>query len=174
MPGNPGRPGQPGDVGRVGKPGSVGIPGQPGMDGKCGPPGSRGTGGNRGGEGPDGPQGMPGVRGIGIESEEYYQKFKARLRTELEAALEKVTFKTGSIAIDWIVRTPTLIEYEVSENLLGDCHWNPSQWSKKRCSSVQAIGSSHCSRDQYRLQRRSYSRCLFPSSRRNFLQLARI
>ena len=90
MPGNPGRPGQPGDVGRVGKPGLVGIPGQPGMNGKCGPPGSRGTGGNRGGEGPDGPQGMPGVRGIGIESEEYYQKFKARLRTELEAALEKV------------------------------------------------------------------------------------
>ena len=90
MPGNPGRPGQPGDAGRVGKPGRVGIPGQPGMDGKCGPPGSRGTSGSRGGKGPDGPQGMPGVVGIGIESEEYYQKFKARLRNELEAALEKV------------------------------------------------------------------------------------
>lgn len=90
MPGNSGRPGQPGDVGRVGKPGLVGVSGQPGMDGKCGPPGSRGTGGNRGGKGPDGPQGMPGVVGIGIESEEYYQKFKARLRNELEAALEKV------------------------------------------------------------------------------------
>ena len=96
MPGNTGRAGQPGDVGRIGKPGSVGIPGQPGMDGKCGPPGSRGTGGDRGGKGPDGPQGMPGVNGIGIESEEYYQKFKARLRNELEAALEKVFLYAGN------------------------------------------------------------------------------
>lgn len=91
MPGNSGRSGQPGDVGRVGKPGSVGIDGQPGMSGKCGSPGSRGTAGDRGGKGPNGPQGMPGFHGIGIESEEYYQKFKARLRNELEAALEKIT-----------------------------------------------------------------------------------
>ena len=113
MPGNPGRPGQPGDPGRVGKPGRVGIPGQPGMDGKCGPPGSRGTGGNRGGKGPDGPQGMPGVVGIGIESEEYYQKFKARLRNELEAALEKVFVKNDYCGLSYVRKTTWKQDFEL-------------------------------------------------------------
>lgn len=89
-PGENGSIGRPGSEGKPGKPGAKGVPGPQGQSGRCGPPGSRGEVGAVGSPGPFGNPGNTGPAGTGIETQEYYQKYKAILRKQMEDGLDKV------------------------------------------------------------------------------------
>ena len=92
-PGENGPSGRPGKEGLPGKPGKKGTPGQPGQSGRCGPAGRPGEIGAVGNPGPVGSQGSTGSPGSGIETQEYYQKYKSILRAQMEGALDKVTIR---------------------------------------------------------------------------------
>merc|ERR1719427_405689 len=104
--GVPGRYGEPGDWGAKGDTGlpgpfgSKGEKGHTGSSGDCGLPGPVGARGSVGTSGPTGSMGMTGSPGVGIESMEYFQKYKAILRKQMAGALSKITVTNGSTGPD--------------------------------------------------------------------------
>ena len=92
-PGENGSIGRPGQRGEPGKPGKRGVPGPAGQSGRCGRPGARGETGAAGIPGPFGSPGNTGPAGTGIETQQYYQKYKAILRKQMEDALDKVSIR---------------------------------------------------------------------------------
>jgi len=96
-PGENGPIGRPGSEGKPGKPGAKGVPGPQGQSGRCGPPGSRGETGAVGTPGPFGNPGNTGPAGTGIETQEYYQKYKAILRKQMEDGLDKLVVENGQV-----------------------------------------------------------------------------
>merc|ERR1719209_1682320 len=98
VPGETGKPGEygvKGSKGEPGPPGSKGVPGKTGSSGNCGPPGPMGARGSVGASGPIGSMGMSGISGVGIESMEYFQKYKAILRKQMSGALSQITVTNG-------------------------------------------------------------------------------
>lgn len=112
--GNPGQKGGPGDNGQPGAPGPKGQPGPQGPSGPIGPTGNLGSIGDNGGPGtpgrtgppgakgaagPPGKCGEPGAPGVGIDSEVYYNKMKAMLKTRITDLLTKYERSSNPSAV---------------------------------------------------------------------------
>lgn len=114
-PGKPGTPGNAGPSGYPGSPGKNGMPGvngQPGPRGPSGPKGPQGNNGNpgqpgppgvdgrpgpNGPSGPAGPCGDPGMNGKGIEDDQYYRLFKAKLEEKVKDMLKQANNNPNNI-----------------------------------------------------------------------------
>ena len=83
VPGTPGDPGLPGPPGLKGPSGPKGLNGQQGLTGQCGDAGQKGERGTQGEEGARGPPGDTGGRGVGIDSERYFELYKELLRQQI-------------------------------------------------------------------------------------------